>query len=204
MEKVKSIISKMFNTKNKKNTIISIVALVQCIILIVMASYSWIEKASSLIIQGDHLRITDGRNYEFEYNVKEKQLVDLSSYFINSDHFSFAQTSSADAQNFFFPYKVDSTTKYRKGDTTDYNVTYYNIDFKAISTTSLNFFFENDDIFKFTSDNFTNKDGNEVDISTDDKNAFYNAFRIAVSGENVAPVIFSITGTIFASISAIE
>ena len=194
MEKVKTIISKMFNTKNKNNTIISIVALVQCIILIVMASYSWIEKASSLIIQGDHLLVTDGRNYEFQYDVKEKQMVDLSSYFINSDHFSFAQASSADAQSFFFPYKVGSTTKYRKGDTTDYNVTYYNIDLNAKSEVDMNFFFENDDIFKFTSDNFTDKDGNEVDISTDDKNAFYNAFRIAVSVENGAPVIFSKTG----------
>ncbi len=194
MEKVKSFISKMFNAKNKKNTIISLVALVQCIVLIVMASYSWIEKASSLIIQGDHLKVTDGRNYEFQYDVKEKQLVDLSSYFINSDHFSFAQASSADAQTFFFPYKVGDTTKYRKGDTTDYNVTYYNIDFKAISTASLNFFFENDNIFKFTSDIFTDADGNEVDIDDDDKTAFYNAFRIAVSSDNSAPVIFSKAG----------
>ncbi len=179
MKKFKNLFSK------KTNLIVAIVALIECIILIGMTSFSWIETASSLVIKGDTLWVTDGHNYDYVYNSNENKLVDLSTYFIHSDHFSFAKASSANAKDFYFPYTLNKgteseTVEYRKGDTTDYNVTYYNFNFEAKGAVA-DFYFETDDIFDLPNNDFTDAEGNKVQVSNEDKEAFLNSFRIAVT-----------------------
>ena len=60
----KNLFSKIKNSK--KNTIISVVALVQCVILLGVMTYSWIESASSLIIKGNDMPISSNLNYRFD------------------------------------------------------------------------------------------------------------------------------------------
>lgn len=153
MEKVKTIISKMFNTKNKKNSIIAIVALIQCIILIVVTSYSWIESMSSLVIKGDDLPIASNLNYRFDVKDGATNMVDLSTYFRTTALYQLSKASTSDAKNFYF--KKDGVSTYRLGDTTDYNTSYYNFDFQIHNETakSYNYYFNKANIFDVTSDN---------------------------------------------------
>lgn len=153
MEKVKKFISKMFNSKNKKNSIIAIVALIQCIILIVVTSYSWIESMSSLVIKGDDLPIASNLNYRFDVKDGATNMVDLSTYFRPTALYQLSKASTSDAKNFYF--KKDGVSTYRLGDTTDYNTSYYNFDFQVHNTTakSYNYYFNKANIFDVTSDN---------------------------------------------------
>lgn len=75
---MKKFFKNTFNFKNKKNTIISIVALVQCVILIGVMTYSWIESASSLIIKGNDIPISSNLNYRFDIKDGATNMVDLS------------------------------------------------------------------------------------------------------------------------------
>ncbi len=135
---------KLFKSNN--NLIITIVALVECILLIGISTFSWIEAASSLIIRGNDLPVADSLNYEFKTTTDNTDVIDLSTYFRDTSFFRYARASSADGRTFYFDKGVGSTT-YRLGDTTDYNVNYYNIDFKLntdLSKTS-NYFFNTSD-----------------------------------------------------------
>lgn len=151
MEKVKSYVKKMFNSKNKKNSIIAIVALVQCIILIAVTSYSWIESQSSLKIKGEDLPISSNLNYRFDIKDGATNMVDLSTYFRPTALYQLSQASTPDASNFYF--KKDGATTYRLGDTTDYNTSYYNFDFQVHNETakSYNYYFNKAEIFDVTS-----------------------------------------------------
>ena len=169
MNKAKSFIKKTFSSKNKKS-IISIVALIQCVILIVLTAYSWIESISSLVIKGNDLPIAENINYRFDIDA-EAGLVDLSTYFRPTALYQMAHASSPDGDKFYF--KKDNATTYRLGDTTDYNTSYYNFDFQIHNETakSYNYYFEKSDIFKVTADG--------VDASV--LNTAAGAFRIAVT-----------------------
>lgn len=153
MDKVKNFAKKMFNGKNKKKTIIAIVALVQCIILIGLATYSWIESQSSLVIKGDDLPINSNLNYRFDVKDGATNMVDLSTYFRPTALYQLAKASTADANNFYF--KKSNGSTYRLGDTTDYNTSYYNFDFQVHNNTakSYNYYFNKANIFDVTSDN---------------------------------------------------
>lgn len=197
---------KKFFNKNI-NSIISIVALVECIVIIAFATFSWIESASSLIIRGDYLTISSGRNYVYEIS-DTKKLVDLSTYFINSEHFSFAQASSVDGNNFYFPYTTNGTTKaYRKGDTTDFNVTYYNFDFEAYNPSAsytYDYYFESEDIFSLPDKvTYVDAEGKTKTVDDDQKVDFLNAFRIAVS-TNGATTIYSKNGATINAVNSIS
>ncbi len=172
---------KMFSKNN--NLIISIVALVECILLLSMMSFSWIEAASSLIIEGNNIWITEGHNYDYVYSTSNNQLVDLSSYFYDTEHFSFAEASTANGSDFYLPYYHNGVEKYRKGDTTDYNVTYYNFDFNAKGGAADFYFKPYEDIFyiKDKDKKFTNKDGQKVEVTDEQIEWFLGAFRLAVT-----------------------
>ncbi len=167
MQKLKKIFSK------KNNLIVSIVALVECIILLSVATFSWIESKSSLVIKGNNLPISQNVNYRFD--VKDdagSSMVDLSTYFRPTALYQMAHASSPDGQNFYFK-KADSTT-YRLGDTTDYNTSYYNFDFQVHNETAktFNYYFDKAEIFTVTSDK---------ELDADTKRAAEGAFRIAVT-----------------------
>ncbi|MBE6824040.1 MAG: hypothetical protein E7513_01705 [Ruminococcaceae bacterium] len=146
---------KLFSKKN--NLIISIVALVECIILLGISTYSWIESASSLVIKGNDLPIAKSINYRFDVKDGATNMVDLSTYFRPTALYQFAKASSPDAKNFYF--KKSNATTYRLGDTTDFNTSYYNIDFQIHNKTSksFNYYFDKADIFDVTSDKITDE-----------------------------------------------
>ncbi|MBQ7133705.1 MAG: hypothetical protein IJO20_04335 [Ruminococcus sp.] len=143
---------KLFKGKNK-NSILSIVALVECIILLCITTFSWIESSSSLKIKGEDLPIHSNINYRFDVKDGATNMVDLSTYFRPTALYQLAQASTPDAKNFYF--KKDGAATYRLGDTTDYNTSYYNIDFQVHNETakSYNYYFNKADIFDVTSDN---------------------------------------------------
>ncbi len=149
---MKKFFKNTFNFKSKKNLIISIVALVQCVILIGVMTYSWIESASSLVIKGNDIPISSNLNYRFDIKDGSTNMVDLSTYFRPTALYQMAHASSPDAKQFFF--KKDGASTYRKGDTTDYNTSYYNIDFQVHNETAKSYiyYFDKADIFDVTSD----------------------------------------------------
>ena len=155
MKKFRNLTKKIF--KGKTNSIISLVALIECIILVVLTAYSWIESASSLVIKGNDLPISSNLNYRFDIVEGSTNMVDLSTYFRPTALYQIAQASSPDAENFYFK-KADAST-YRKGDTTDYNTSYYNIDFQVHNETSKSYvyYFNKSDIFEVTSDVITDE-----------------------------------------------
>ena len=150
MKGIKNLCNKIF--KGKTNSIISVVALVECIILLVFTAYSWIESESSLVIKGNDLPIASNHNYRFDIKDGATNMVDLSTYYRPTALYQLAQASTADAKNFYF--KKDGASTYRLGDTTDYNTSYYNIDFQVHNETakSYNYYFNKADIFDVTSD----------------------------------------------------
>lgn len=154
---MKKFFKNTFNFKNKKNTIISIVALVQCVILIGVMTYSWIESASSLIIKGNDIPISSNLNYRFDIKDGATNMVDLSTYFRPTALYQMAHASSPDAEQFFF--KKDGASTYRKGDTTDYNTSYYNIDLQVHNETAKSYvyYFNKADIFDITSSKITDE-----------------------------------------------
>ena len=168
---------KLFKGKNK-NSIISIVALVECVILLAFTTYSWIESASSLIIKGNNLPISHNINYRFDVKDGATNMVDLNSYFRPTALYQMANASSPDGVNFYF--KKANADTYRKGDTTDYNTSYYNIDLQIHNETAktFNYYFEKSDIFTVTSDE-------EIDDSV--LEIAEGAFRVAVTaGSNTS------------------
>lgn len=190
--------------KSKNNLIISIVALLECVLLLAITTYSWIESASSLRIKtNSSVKIADSLNYEYTIN-SSKPLVDLSSYFSNTAYFSFAQASSADGKTMFIQRTVtnDDGTKsyvYRKGDTTDYNTTYYNIDFQVVNETknTVNYYFSKDytSMFSFAEDIPTGY--------ADYVDAFLGAFRVAIT-VNGSTEIYSKTGSTYNAVSGFD
>ncbi len=150
MKRAKNFINKLFASKNK-NSILSVVALVECIILLGFTTFSWIESASSLVIKGNNLPISENINYRFDVIDGATNMVDLNTYFRPTALYQMAHASSPDGNNFYFK-KANSST-YRLGDTTDYNTSYYNIDFQIHNETSktFNYYFKSADIFDVTS-----------------------------------------------------
>lgn len=196
VEKVKDIMKKMFKSKNQKNSIIAIVALIQCIILIVVTSYSWIESQSSLKIKGENLPIASNLNYRFDVKDGATNNVDLSTYFRPSALYQLSKASTPDAKNFYF--KKDGASTYRLGDTTDYNTSYYHFDFQIHNETakSFNYYFNKSDIFDVTSDN---SDVTEAMLTVAEK-----AMRISVTaGTNTSNTrIYSIDTKTYPAINS--
>ena len=197
MEKVKDFIKKMFNSKNKKKSIISIVALVQCIILVGLMTYSWIESQSSLVIKGDDLPIALNHNYRFD--IKEGgSVIDLATYYRPTALYQLGQASTTNAKNFYFK---KSGNIYRLGDTTDYNTSYYNIDFQVHNNTksAYNYYFNTANIFEVTSTD-ESVTQNMLEIAA-------GAMRIAVttgSGNVSNTTIYSISPRAYNAVSNVE
>ncbi len=170
MKKTNDFLSKIF--KGKKNSIISIVALVECVFIIVLSAYSWIESASSLVIKGDNLPINSNLNYRFDVKDGATNMVDLNTYFRPTALYQMAHASSPDGTNFYF--KKANASTYRLGDTTDYNTSYYNFDFQIHNETAktFNYYFKSSEIFDVTSSEIT--DENVL-------KAVEGAFRVAVT-----------------------
>lgn len=181
--------------------LISIVALIECLVLLSFTTYSWIESSSSLIIStgkgGVEGSMAVAKNLFYQVHVSSDaagnvQLVaqegnraadDTDGYFRTVRHYSYAKTSSNNGKDFFFK-KSDGTANYRLGDTADYNTTYTYLDFEVRNTTGTEkeFCFAGPEIFTYDGD-------------ANYKDAILNAMRISFQKNSGTPKIVSLTGT---------
>lgn len=113
---------------------LSLVALIQIALLLVGATYSWVETISSIKFDGATGKIGTGVK-------KIVNLTDAGGEVYLDNYFEqvgggthLAACSSADGENFYFPI-IGETNKYRKGTINDKNVNYVDFDFEIKNTT---------------------------------------------------------------------
>ncbi len=181
-------------SKQKRNFIntylshilISIVALIECLILLTFTTFSWIESSSSLEIYGDNLGIANNMYFQIENDTTGE--VDLNAFFRQTSNFRYSMVSSANGKTFFMP-KINKTQEervgtysYRKADTTDYNTSYRAVDFKFHNTTSSPVY------YGFDNDNPFTSDIEDQDLKKLVESAFL--FSVDVNGSS-SPVIYA-------------
>lgn len=144
--------------KSRYGWLLSLVALVEVAMILLVSTYAWVETISSIRISNSN-KIGTIDTYTYtdvlvgsgsEYN----QQIDLSQYFRASGNVHMASASSADGQNFFFPQVAktgDSTfdSRYRRGGINDKNTNYISFSFKVKSIgKNTDFYFETVPEFK--------------------------------------------------------
>lgn len=144
--------------KSRYGWLLSIVALVEVAMILLVSTYAWVETISSIrISNSDKIGKIDTYTYTdvlvgsgSEYN----QQIDLSQYFRASGNVHMASASSADGQNFFFPQvaKTGGSTfdsRYRMGGINDKNTNYISFSFRVKSIgKNTDFYFETVPEFK--------------------------------------------------------
>ena len=159
---------KIFGRISFRTFALSLVALIQIALLLVGATYSWVETISSIKFDGATGKIRTG--VKKIVNLTETSgAVSLDNYFeqVGGDT-HLAACSSADAENFYFPIVGEDNTRYRRGTINDKNVNYVDFDFQIQNTTST------EKMFRF----------NEVpDVP--------NNVRIAIWADGYTPKIFA-------------
>jgi hypothetical protein len=145
--------------------LIAVVALIECFLLITFTTYSWIESASSLVIENGVDNVvthttSSGVTYfdistALKYGVDmeniahggEAHYADLKEYYSVVSKYQLSKATSPDGINFFFPLRnntYQNASSYRKGDTTDYNTSYNYFDFVIYNRYGgRDFFFDN-------------------------------------------------------------
>lgn len=127
---------KIFGRISFRTFALSLVALIQIALLLVGATYSWVETISSIKFDGATGKIRTG--VKKIVNLTETSgAVSLDNYFeqVGGDT-HLAACSSADGENFYFPIVGEDNTRYRRGTINDKNVNYVDFDFQIQNTTS--------------------------------------------------------------------
>lgn len=115
---------------------LSLVALIQIALLLVGATYSWVETISSIKFDGATGTIGKGVNKIVKLTDDGGE-VSLDNYFEQvGDGTHLAACSSADAKNFYFPIVGENDNRYRHGTINDKNVNYVDFDFQIKNTTT--------------------------------------------------------------------
>lgn len=126
---------KIFGRISFRTFALSLVALIQIALLLVGATYSWVETISSIKFDGATGKI--GTGVKKIVNLTETSgAVSLDNYFeqVGGDT-HLAACSSADGENFYFPIVGEDNTRYRRGTINDKNVNYVDFDFQIKNTT---------------------------------------------------------------------
>lgn len=156
MNKKSSKQKKRFVNTYLSHILISIVALIECLILLSFTTFSWIESSSSLEIVGTNLGIADNMYYQINGDNSGDE-VDLSAFFRQTYDFRYAMISTCNGKDFFMPKKNEThqtpvgVNPYRKGDTTDFNTSYRSVDFKFNNETGSTVYYGFDNNKPFTS-----------------------------------------------------
>lgn len=127
---------KIFGRISFRTFALSLVALIQIALLLVGATYSWVETISSIKFDGATGKI--GTGVKKIVNLTETSgAVSLDNYFeqVGGDT-HLAACSSADAENFYFPIVGEDNNCYRHGTINDKNVNYVDFDFQIKNTTT--------------------------------------------------------------------
>lgn len=155
---------------SRKNFILTVVALVEIIMIMVVSTFAWVETTSSLEIKGT------GNIDTITYNIANigssesfaNKSINLSDYFRNAGNVHLSPASSADGTNIYFPVagiSGDTSDTYRKGNVDDKNVNYISFAFDLKAATS-------DSDFYFAKTPVIKVDGEEVNT---------NDIRIAIT-----------------------
>ncbi|MDO5124476.1 MAG: InlB B-repeat-containing protein, partial [Eubacteriales bacterium] len=150
-------IKKAFTKKNKSRygILMSVVALIEVLMILLVSTYSWIETISSI-------RITDSIGKIDTYTYTNAEIgtgvgysgtpIDLEKYFRASGNVHLATASSADGDNFFFPQVASAGANsnfYRKGTINDKNTNYIRFSCRVLAKgTSASFYFDKVPTFK--------------------------------------------------------
>lgn len=125
---------KFFGRISFRTFALSLVALIQIALLLVGATYSWVETISSIKFDGATGKIGTGVKKIVNLTDAGGE-VNLENYFEQvGGGTHLAACSSADGENFYFPI-IGETNKYRKGTINDKNVNYVDFDFEIKNTT---------------------------------------------------------------------
>ena len=134
--------------------LISVVALIECFVLMSFTTYSWIESSSSLIISSGkdglvNMAVAKNINYEILVSTDAAGNVNLTregnevddGFYRSVEHFSYAKATTPDGSHFFFKRPaslgLSGAAAYRSADTADYNISYTYIDFILRNTTGV-------------------------------------------------------------------
>ena len=125
---------KFFGRISFRTFALSLVALIQIALLLVGATYSWVETISSIKFDGATGKIGTGVKKIVNLTDAGGE-VNLENYFEQvGGGTHLAACSSADGENFYFPI-IGETNKYRKGTINDKNVNYVDFDFEIKNIT---------------------------------------------------------------------
>lgn len=131
--------------RKMKRMMLSIVILAEVIILLVVATYAWVETVSSIKITNEANTKGTVDTYVFtEAMIGEgRGTIDIAKYFKQSGDMHLAPASSADGRTMYFPKaNISSNFIYRKGTVSDKNTAYMSVTFKVRADTNADFFFD--------------------------------------------------------------
>ena len=144
----KKLRARLTGKKGMKNSVISIVILLEVIALLIVGTFAWVETVSSIKITNEANTVGTIKN-DTKYTdmmIGDKQgTIDLLDYFEPSGDMHLAPASSADGKTFYFPKaNIGSNVIYRKGTVSDKNTTYLSASFRLKADTNADFFFWKD------------------------------------------------------------
>ena len=124
---------KFFGRISFRTFALSLVALIQIALLLVGATYSWVETISSIKFEGAKGNIETA--VKKLVNISDNGgTISLDNYFREAGDVHLAACSSANGKDFYFPI-IGETNKYRQGTINDKNVNYIDFDFEIKNTT---------------------------------------------------------------------
>ena len=135
--------------KGMKNSVISIVILLEIIALLIVGTFAWVETVSSIKITNEANtvgKVINDTKYTDMLIGDKSDTIDLLDYFEPSGDMHLAPASSADGKTLYFP-KANigsSVLFYRKGNVSDKNTTYLSASFRLKADTNADFFFWKD------------------------------------------------------------
>lgn len=141
--------------KSRYGLLLSVVALIEVLMILLVSTYSWVETISSI-------KITNAIGKIDTYTYTNAEIgtgagysgapIDLKQYFRASGNVHLATASSADGNNFFFPQVANAGAKsnsYRKGTINDKNTNYIRFSCRVQAKgTSAAFYFDKVPTFK--------------------------------------------------------
>ena len=195
---IKNALSK--KNKSRYGILLSVVALIEVLMILLVSTYSWVETISSIEITNSAGQVDD---YTFTNALVgtgegfSGQPIDLAKYFRASGNVHLASASSSDGLNFFFPQlaKTGSTkNNYRKGNINDKNTNYISFSFKVQAVgTDANFYFEQVPTFKI-GDTVVNDNKIRIALTVADADGSNPVTKVYSNTEAREQVVASISG----------
>lgn len=203
--------------------LIAVVAIIECAILISFTTYSWIETASSLVIEtgkkhyddsySTRIPIAGALNYKFVPDTATDTPSDLNSYFSYAGQSStqnlyrYSRASSPNGKDFYFINSgkngsnttITGATSYRKGDYIDINSNYTYFDFTVSNTGDqsghkLKFYFADANVFTVTN-------GEGSSLTNTQLNSIRDAMRISFQTGKGTPKIYSLSSATYNAVN---